>query len=241
MCHLRHRRFAIVSVTRYVLMIIGTVAAFNMLGFSWSSVQWLVAALGVGIGFGLQEIIANFVCGLILLFERPIRIGDSVTIGGTSGTVSRIRIRATTITDWNRKEMIVPNKQLITGNVLNWTLSNKLNRVVIPISVAYGTDTDRVRQLLLEVAQAHPKVLDVPAPSASFEGFGTSTLDFALRAFPDADGRGNTISELRTAIDEAFKKAGLEMAFPQLDLHLRSAEAAVRVEEYQRGGPRPSK
>ncbi|MHC5063595.1 MAG: mechanosensitive ion channel domain-containing protein [Planctomycetota bacterium] len=225
-------RYAIVTITRYVLTITGIIASVQVLGFSWSSVQWLVAAMGVGIGFGLQEIIANFICGLILLFERPVRIGDSVTIGDTSGIVTRIHMRATTITDWDRKEMLIPNKELITGRVLNWTLTSTLNRALIPVGIAYGTDTDTVRRLLIEVAKADPRVLDDPEPLATFEGFGNSTLDFQLRAYlRDYEGRLSTISELRTAIDERFKAAGIVIAFPQLDLHLRSAEAAVQVEQ----------
>jgi potassium efflux system protein len=237
-------RYAITTVSSYVLSFVGIVAAVNLVGFSWSSLQWLVAALGVGIGFGLQEVIANFVCGLILLFERPIRVGDWVTVGETSGTVSRIRIRATTILDWDRKEMLIPNKELITGRVLNWTLSNTLNRVMINVGVAYGTDTERARELLLQVARAHPKVIDDPAPLATFEGFGDSTLNFVLRAYlEDFDGRLSIMSELHTAIDEAFKEAGIEIAFPQLDLHLRSTGAEPAAEPdlvIPRTAPKPT-
>jgi len=119
-------RFAVTAIARYLITVVGVVVAFGAIGVGWSKVQWLVAAISVGLGFGLQEIFANFVSGLMLLFERPIRIGDVVTVGGITGTVTRIRIRATTITDWDRKELVIPNKEFITGQVVNWTLSDAM-------------------------------------------------------------------------------------------------------------------
>ena len=116
---------------------------FQTLGVDWSQFGWIAAALSVGLGFGLQEVVANFVCGIILLFERPVRVGDIVTVDGIDGVVSRIQIRATTITNWDRKEFVVPNKQFVTGTVLNWTLSNPMNRIVIVVGVAYGSDTEQ--------------------------------------------------------------------------------------------------
>ncbi len=213
-------KYAFTTLCRYAIAGTGIILVFSYLGMEWSRLQWLVAALGVGLGFGMQEIVANFISGLILLFERPIRVGDIVTINGSSGTVSRIRIRATTITDWDRKELIVPNKRFITGEVLNWTLSNELNRILINVGVAYGADTDRARELLVQIAQNHPKILKDPAPIASFEGFGDNTLNLALRCYmPTLDGRLGVITELHSAIDAAFKEAGLEIAFPQRDIH----------------------
>jgi potassium efflux system protein len=124
--------------------------AFNNIGFRWSSVQWLIAALGVGLGFGLQEIVANFICGLIVLFERPFKVGDTVTIGEVNGTVSRIRIRATTIVDWDRKELIVPNMEFITGQLINWSLSDPITRFIIPVGIAYGSDTELAEKLRIQ-------------------------------------------------------------------------------------------
>jgi potassium efflux system protein len=217
-------KYAFITLCRYVIAGTGVILVFNYLGMEWSRLQWLVAALGVGLGFGLQEIVANFISGLILLFERPIRVGDIVTVNGSSGTVARIRIRATTITDWDRKELIVPNKRFITGEVLNWTLSNELNRIVINVGVAYGADTDRARTLLLEVAQKHARILEDPAPIASFEGFGDNTLNLVLRCYmANLDGRIGVITELHSAIDAAFKEAGIEIAFPQRDIHVDTA------------------
>ena len=216
-------RYAFSTICQYVVSGIGAIVAFNYLGINWGSLKWLVAALGVGIGFGLQEIIANFISGLIILFERPVRIGDIVTIGNIDGVISRIRIRATTITTWERKEYLVPNKEFITGRVLNWTLSNAVNRVLITAGIAYGSDTELARELLLKAAQEHPIVLHDPPPIATFEGFGDNALNFSLRCFlPNLDNRLVTITELHSAIDQAFRKAGITIAFPQQDVHLDS-------------------
>jgi potassium efflux system protein len=216
-------RFAITTVSRYFITIVGVLLFFNQLGIGWSKVQWLVTALMLGLGFGLQEIFANFVSGLIILLERPIRVGDVVTIGETTGVVSRIRIRATTITNWERKELIVPNREFITGRLLNWTLSDKVNRVEIVVGVAYGSDTERVRELLLEVARSNAYVLSDPPPVATFEGFGDSALRMVLRCYlPSMENRLQAIHELHTAIDKALRAAKIEIAFPQLDIHLRS-------------------
>ena len=217
-------RFAITTVTQYAIAIVGLLAISEQLGLSWESVQWLVAALSVGLGFGLQEIVANFVSGVIILFEQPVRLGDVVTIDGISGMVSRIQIRATTITDWDRKEYIVPNKEFITGKLLNWTLSDTTNRIVVEVGVAYGSDTKKVRELIMGCASDHPMVLREPVPLVTFEKFGDSSLNFVLRAFlPSLEHRLATIHELHQAIDEAFAANDIEIPFPQRDLHVRSS------------------
>ncbi|MCA9010626.1 MAG: mechanosensitive ion channel, partial [Planctomycetaceae bacterium] len=216
-------RNAITTLCRYAFMLAGGIIACNSLGIGWGSVQWLVAALTVGLGFGLQEIFANFVSGLIILFERPVRIGDVVTIDNVTGSVSRIQIRATTITDWDRKEYIVPNKEFVTGKLLNWTLSDKTNRIVVRVGVAYGTDTEKTLAMLQEIADEHPLILKDPPPVVAFEGFGDSTLDLVLRCFlPNLDNRLKVITQLHVTIDRLFKEAGIEIAFPQRDLHIRS-------------------
>lgn len=215
-------RFAIMTTARYLVIVAGVMIVSGMIGLEWSKLGWLVAALGVGLGFGLQEIFANFISGLIILFERPIRIGDTVTINDLSGTVSQIRMRATTITDWDQKELIIPNKTFVTNQFINWTLSDSTTRVVIKVGVAYGSDTDLVSKTLLEIAQANQIVLKEPAPSAFFLGFGASSLDFELRAFVASFAkRLILIHELHTAIDKRFKELGVEIAFPQLDLHVK--------------------
>ncbi|MCA9049501.1 MAG: mechanosensitive ion channel, partial [Planctomycetaceae bacterium] len=223
-------RNAIATLCRYTFMLTGVVVASNIVGVSWGSVQWLVAALTVGLGFGLQEIFANFVSGLIILFERPVRIGDVVTIDGLSGCVSRIQIRATTITDWDRKEYIVPNKEFVTGKLLNWTLSDKVNRVVVKVGVAYGTDSEKALALLEKVAAENSLVLDDPAPVVGFEGFGDSCLDLVLRCYlANLDHRLKVITQLHIAIDKACREAGIEIAFPQRDLHIRSLPAGMTL------------
>ena len=218
-------RYAITSLSQYAIVAIGLFWAFRSIGLQWSSIQWLVAALGVGVGFGLQEIVANFISGIILLFEQPIRVGDVVTVNETIGTVSRIRIRATTITNWDRQELVVPNKAFITGSLLNWTLSNNINRRIITVGVAYGSDVVRAMKLLVEAARETPNVLDDPSPFASFEEFGDSALILRLRAyFGNMDIRLSTTSALYQAINDKFNQAGIVIAFPQQDVHLDVGE-----------------
>ncbi len=214
-------RYAAATITSYVIVGIGLSMAVKAIGFSWTSVQWLVAALGVGLGFGLQEIVANFVSGLILLFERPIRVGDIVQVGDVTGTVTRIRIRATTITNWDRHELVVPNKEFITGRMLNWTLSNTINRIVISVGVAYGSNPEQVREIIYRVIRANPLILTDPAPMVVFDGYGDNALTFAVRCFlPDFDNRQETIHQLHTKIYEALNEADIAIAFPQRDVHL---------------------
>jgi len=217
-------RYALRTICRYAITAIGVIIAFSTIGVSWSSLKWLVAALGVGLGFGLQEIVANFVCGLIVLFERPYRIGDVVTVGDISGKVTRIRIRATTITNWDRQELIVPNKEFITGRLINWSLSDKITRITVPVGIAYGSDTDLAERLLMKVARENPMVLDEPEPTAVFVGFGDNSLNFELRVFVGRLGdRVPTGHQLHQAIDREFRQAGISISFPQRDVHLDTA------------------
>ncbi len=223
-------RTAVISLVRYAVGIIGIAVVLSVVGFSWERVQWLVAALGVGLGFGLQEIVANFTSGLVLLFEQPIRVGDTVTIGNVSGRVTKIRIRATTILDWDRKELVVPNKEFISGQLINWSLSDEVLRITIPVGVAYGSDTNRVIAVLGRVAHEHPLVLEDPAPLILFMAFGDSALQFEARVYiPSVDAWLQVLHEMHMAIDEGFRKAGIEIAFPQRDLHIRSFRAAVPI------------
>jgi len=223
-------RYAITTVSRYLITLVGLAFAFWMIGVGWSNVQWLVAAMTVGLGFGLQEIFANFVSGLIILFERPMRVGDVVTIGGISGSVARIRIRATTITDADRKELIVPNKEFITGQLINWTLSDTVLRMVIRVGVAFGTDVTLARQLLLKAAHEDSRVLRDPPATAVFDQFGDSTLEFELRLFVGGlEHFAEIRHDLNTRIDHLFRDAGIELAYPQRDVHVRSVVPALGV------------
>lgn len=221
-------RYALTRVTSYAIFLLGVILAFNAISVGWNKVQWLATALTFGLAFGLQEIFANFVAGLILLFERPLRVGDIVTVDDISGVVSRIRIRATTITNWDRKEYVIPNKEFITGRMLNWTLSDKTNRIVINVGIAYGSDVKRAKELVLETCRNHPLILKDPPTVVTFEGFGDNSLNLVVRTFlPDLDNRLPVIDELHTNIDLAFREAGIEIAFPQRDLHLRTVDTAV--------------
>ena len=221
----RGGRHAISVLLRYLVALIGVIWACNTLSITWSSIQWLAAGMTVGLGFGLQEIFANFISGLILLFERPIRVGDVITIGDTTGTVTDIRIRTTTVTNWDRKELIIPNKDLITGQLLNWTLSDPVNRIVVTVGVAYGSDTRKTHNLLLKIAEEHPNVMENPSPKVTFESFGDSALIFVLRCYiATLDARLDTIHELNETINDRFNQASIEIAFPQMDLHIRSIE-----------------
>jgi potassium efflux system protein len=216
-------RYAITTLGTYALMFIGIAIGAQTLGLRWDNIQWLVAALGVGLGFGLQEIFANFVSGLILLFEQPIRVGDIVTLGDTTGVVARIRMRATTVTNWDRQELIIPNKDLITGRLVNWTLTDTTNRLIVNVGIAYGSDTDQACELLRKICHDHSSIVAEPAPMVTFEGFGDSTLNLVLRCYlADLENRLRAIHELHTMINKEFNAAGIEIAFPQRDLHLRS-------------------
>ncbi len=229
-------RYAVSTICQYVAIALAIILVFRTLRLDWSQFGWIAAALSVGLGFGLQEVVANFVCGIILLFERPIRVGDVVTVGTVTGTVTRIQMRATTITNYDRQDFVVPNKEFITGSLINWTLTSKINRIVIPVGVAYGSDAARARDLLLEVANDHPLIMDDPAPVASFEAFADSSLNLSLRCYlPDMDNRLRTTTELHSEIDRRFKEAGIEIAFPQQDIHLRSGWEVMTPDERLRG------
>ncbi len=232
-------RYAVIMLCKYAVVAVGFLAVCSVLRVDWAQFGWIAAALSVGLGFGLQEVVANFVCGVVLLFERPIRVGDVVTVDNTTGTVTRIRMRATTITNWDRQEYVVPNKELITGKILNWTLSASINRLKIPVGVAYGTDTETARQILLDVAADHPMVIDDPPPLATFDEFADSSLNLTLYAYlENIDRRLSTITELHTEIDKRFAAAGITIPFPQRDLHIQNAaeEQPAADSEWADGG-----
>jgi len=214
-------RFAVVTLCRYGVLGLATIGALGAIHLDLARIGVVLAALGVGLGFGLQEIVSNFVCGIILLLERPIRIGDVVTVAGTTGKVDRINIRATTIINSDNQSMIVPNREFITGNLVNWTLKDKILRVPIKIGVAYGTDPDRVVDLLLKIARQDADVLLNPAPSAALEAFGDSALLFGLYTFvPDPSLSGGVRHRLCAEIQRRFVEEGIVIPFPTHELHL---------------------
>ncbi|MBN8740785.1 MAG: hypothetical protein BGP24_14360 [Lysobacterales bacterium 69-70] len=232
-------RYAITAVSRYALAIVGSVFGLSLLGLRWGQLQWMAAALTVGLGFGLQEIFANFVSGLIVLFERPIRIGDVITIRGIEGTVTRIRTRATTIVDWDNREVVIPNKAFITDQLTNWTLSDTITRVVIKLGVAYANDPEQVRALLLELARAHPKVLKEPGPNCWCVLLGTSSLDFELRVFVGTTPERSVVrNDLHAAILREFRARNIPFSLtPQMDVNLRRQALAADKPEGDAAAP----
>lgn len=221
--------YAVTTVVQYAVIGAGVLVACASIGLSWEKVKWLAAAVTLGIGFGLQEIFANYVAGVILLFERPVRVGDYITVDGNTGLVSRIRIRATTITNWEHQELVIPNKDLITGRLTNWTLSDTTNRVVFSVGVAYGSDTDKVEEAIKQVLSDNRYVLDDPKPQITFDEFADSALNFTIRAYiGNMDDRLRAIHSLHKEIDRSFREAEIEISFPQRDLHIRSGLEAVK-------------
>ncbi|MGH8475621.1 MAG: mechanosensitive ion channel domain-containing protein, partial [Methylococcales bacterium] len=218
-------RYAINQLIAYTLCVLTVVLISAELGGQWEQLQWLVAALGVGLGFGLQEIFANFVSGIILLFERPLRIGDIVTVGDISGTVTRIQIRATTITDWERRDLVVPNKTFITDQLINWTRTDNITRLLIPIGIGYRSDTELAQKIMTDIVRSHPRVMKEPESSVFFVGFGDSSLNFEIRLFvKDFNDRLPLIHDLHMQMNREFNKHGVQIPFPQRDMHLRSSD-----------------
>ena len=216
-------RYAVNQLAKYTLVTIGFISVANKLGGSWSQVQWLVAALSVGLGFGLQEIFANMVSGIILLFERPIRVSDTVTIGTVTGKVSRIQMRATTLIDWDQKEHVVPNKTFITSPLVNWTLTDTITRIEITIGIAYGSDVELAHKVMLDTVLSTPLILTDPAPSVFMAGFGENSLTFSIRIFvSELANRLPVTHDLCLRLEKALREHKLVIPFPQRDIHIRS-------------------
>jgi len=224
---------AIVSISGYVGIIVAAIIGLSLAGFSFTNLAIIAGALSVGIGFGLQNIVNNFVSGIILLFERPIRTGDWIVVGSTEGYVRKISIRSTQIETFDRADVIVPNSELISNQVTNWMLRDTWGRVIVPVGVAYGSDVDKVREVLLQSSRDHPLVIGdgtrVGAPKVLFRGFGDSSLNFELRFFiRNVDQRLATVSDINFAIEKGLREANIEIPFPQRDLHLRSMDSGIR-------------
>lgn len=215
--------YAITTITKYLLMLFGGLIGFSMIGIEWSKLQWLVAALGVGLGFGLQEIFANFISGLIILFEKPIRIGDTVTIRDLTGSVTKINTRATTISDWDRKEIIVPNKAFITEQFINWSLSDSVTRVVLSIPAPSDANSEEVAQILLTAAQRCSLVIDNPAPEAFLVDLQQGIQIFELRIYAAEMGHRMPLRhEIHQLILAGFREHGIDMPFPPFQMRLES-------------------
>lgn len=219
---------SVASLSYYVLLLVGLLAALSAAGFKIGQLAFMFGALGVGIGLGLQDVVRNFVSGLILMFERPVKPGDAVDIGGTAGRIRTIGMRATTVRSYDGADVVVPNGMLLSDKVTNWTLVDQNRRVDVDLGVAYGSDVTRVMQLLQETTRTTPGIADDPAPAVLFTGFGASSLDFAIRAWTRRfDDWGTTRSDLMTRLYAALTEAGIEIPFPQQDLHLRTVSEQV--------------
>ncbi|MGL6152102.1 MAG: miniconductance mechanosensitive channel MscM [Aeromonas sobria] len=213
--------FALTTTSKYLMILIGALTGFSMLGIDWSKTQWLVAALSVGLGFGLQEIFANFVSGLIILFEKPIRLGDTVTIRDLTGTVTKIKTRATTIVDWDRKEIIVPNKAFITEQFINWSLSDAITRVKLRIRIGLTRDPKLVQRILEESIQASALVLETPTPEVFLIEFTDSALIYEIRLYVNnMDHRMPITHEVHSLVLEKMQQQGLPLPHQQIDIHL---------------------
>jgi small-conductance mechanosensitive channel len=217
-------QYTIVTLFGYVVLTLGMVIALRQL-VNLSALGTIVAALSVGIGFGMQDIVSNFISGIILLFERPIRVGDTIEVGSNQGRVRTINIRATTVQTLDNVFILVPNRALVSNEVVNYGYSDPKVRVSIPVGVSYGSDAEQVRDVLLKVAAEESSVMKHPVPQVQFTAFGDSALNFLLLAWIQrADQRSRITSELNFAIFAAFREAGIQIPFPQRDLHIRSAE-----------------
>jgi small-conductance mechanosensitive channel len=223
-------RQAIASIFQYLFVFVGLLIILSTAGIDLTTVNVLAGAVGIGVGFGLQTIANNFISGVIILFERPIKVGDRIQVGDVTGDVVRIGARATTITTNDNIEIIVPNAEFISSLVINWSHSDREVRLHIPVGVSYSSNPEEVRDILLEVAASHQGVLKSPPPDVIFTEFGDSSLDFDLRVWTsDYITKPKILqSDLNFAIRKTFKERGIEIPFPQRDIHLRSGGWILR-------------
>jgi small-conductance mechanosensitive channel len=221
------------TVARYVVLLIGLLVIVQTAGIDLTTFNVLAGAIGIGVGFGLQNIVSNFIAGLIIMFERPIKVGDRIEVDQVDGDVIEIGARSTTVLTNDNITIIVPNSRFITETVVNWQYEDKKVRFRIPVSVAYGSDAHRVRELLVEVAREDPDVLEEPPPSVRLMEFGDNGLQFELRAWSSSSvhRRGRLLSALNFAIYDKFNAAGIEFPFPQRDLHIRSGTLRLSRED----------
>jgi small-conductance mechanosensitive channel len=226
------------SLSYYAVVIFGLFFALAAAGFEIGQLAIVIGALGVGIGLGLQDVVRNFVSGLILMFERPIQPGDVVEVGGLSGKVREIGMRATTLSTFEGADVVVPNGMLLSDKLINWTLSDMDRRIDVNVGVAYGTDPRKVLDLLMEVTKATPGIATSPEPTVLFVGFGANSLDFAIRSWTNNFGDWVKIrSDLTVRVYDALNHAGIEIPFPQQVVHVRSVSPAAGAALAGRAAP----
>ena len=224
-------RYALGAIVFYIVLALGVFIVLDTIGLKISSLAFLGGLIGIGIGFGLQNIASNFISGIILLFERPVRVGDVVIVNGNMGVVEEINIRKTNVRTFKNVRLYVPNSEFINGTVENWSSEDETLRVDIPVGVSYGDDPKKVTQILLDLSRAHPDILEDPAPDVKFVDFGDSSLDFSLRVWiASATHVLSVPSDLRYQIVEAFRQNDIEIPFPQRDIHVRKGDAKLGVE-----------
>lgn len=223
-------RHAVATVARYAVLLIGLLAIVQTVGIDLTTFNVMAGALGIGVGFGLQNVVSNFIAGLIIMFERPVKIGDRIVVGGVAGNVIDIGARSTTVLDNDNIAVIVPNAKFITENVINWKYNDAKVRFRVPISVAYGSDAERVKRVLLEVAAADPDVLQTPPPNVWLREFGDDGVIFELLVWTLSmvDHKGRLLSQLNYAIYARFNAEGIAFPFPQRDLHIKDGVLAIR-------------
>lgn len=232
---LRHRldpgaRMAVATVVRYAVLLVGLLAIVQTVGIDLTTFNVMAGAIGIGVGFGLQNVVSNFIAGLIIMFERPVKIGDRIVVGGVAGNVVDIGARSTTVLDNDNIAVIVPNSKFITEDVINWKYNDDRVRFHVPVGVAYGTDAQLVKRVLLEVADADPDVLSDPEPNVLLREFGDDGVVFELMVWSATmvDRKGQLISQLNYAIYERFNTEGIEFPFPQRDLHIKGGVLGIR-------------
>ncbi|PJG85835.1 mechanosensitive channel MscK [Conservatibacter flavescens] len=218
------------AILRYIVIVIGSIWAFSNLGLSWTKIQWIFTALSVGLGFGVREIFGSFISGLILLFDRPVRVGDKVTVGQYTGVVTQIRLRSTTLVDADNKDVVLPNQAFVTDRFINWTLHNTMTRVVIPVNIDYGTDLDLVAKLLHQAAAEAPRVLQDQAINVNFLAFGKNALEYELQVHvADLDDRVPATNFINYRINQLFKQHGVKIAIERLDVNIQNASTEQTV------------
>ncbi|RJP91521.1 MAG: potassium transporter KefA [Desulfobacteraceae bacterium] len=213
---------SVVTISVYLIWSAGILFALNAVGFTATSMTVVLGALGIGLGFGLQAIFNNFMSGIILLFERPIQVGDDIEVNGIWAKVREINVRATIVQTYDNASLIIPNSDLISSQVTNWSFKDKRIRRNVEVGVAYGSDVALVRDTLMEVAEKTPRVLKLPKPDVIFKNFGDSSLTFLLRFWTRLEYFYAVESDVRFEIDRLFRERNIEIAFPQMDIHVRS-------------------